>query len=340
MGLRWTILPVAGAAVLGAGSLPPTTPPPGGLVERTEADRSEPLCRFGGGLPDGSETVAVDGPELPEANAARAVVNAYGSHVPEYVASGVDWSTGAPVVMASFAAHVAEHRAAIEELVDGDVVVCRAAMTDGEAAALAAELQPRLEGLWRGYGTNFAGRLEITLRPGTESVAEELIADYGDAVELSIGLFPYPVPDPLPESHCTQLPAAVPIEIVAADPSDLTTPADADLPVELTMANTSDEQVTFETGLPPRGVLVEAGSSIPVAITDGMQFGVGYTVDLDPGETFSAAVTVPTATCDPADGYTVAPGHYDLYAVFDTAEHPSGEFAVGPVPVEIERDER
>ena len=45
----------------------------------------------------------------------------------------------------------------------------------------------------------------VDLLVSEEAYADELLARYGELVHVNVGAFPYPMPDPLPESRCETL---------------------------------------------------------------------------------------------------------------------------------------
>lgn len=331
-------------------STPPGAPPPthdAGVV-RAEADAAEPLCETSRSRPDDvawEDDAAAADALLPM----MSVVNTYG--VPlgqEFHGAGQSWNDdGDRVVVAAFVANVAAHRDALNDVVDDPdhLVVCRARLTAGEGATLVAEIQPRLAEFEHAFGpSGMDGRVHVTVLAGHDQTAETLHAEYGDQLVISLGAFPYPMPDPLPEPVCPDLPATNPDLPYAVDdpvPVALETAAGPGTSVAVPFVNATSARIAFLTGHPSM-VLVDPDSGEVVGIPHG-GFGaadIGIPVNLEPGAVFdSESVRVPTAACDPSVGHALPPGDYDLYAVYsvvaDTVNVAEGDFAVGPVPVTI-----
>lgn len=340
----------AGSPEPGGATIPATTtttttvpgappPPPAPPVVRSEADVDEPLCESRHEPPAGSG--AGDAPSLATLESLMSVVNTYG--VPfgeEFHGAGMTWTDdGRRVVIAAFVANVAEHRDALHDLIDPDhVTVCRARLTRSEAATIVAEVEPLLVDAGLAYGpSGMEGLVDVDLRAGNEQLAESLRENYGDQLALTLGAFPYPMPDPLPEPTCRDLPptsADLPYAVEQPDPVALTAADGMDTNVEVPFVNATSEHIEFTTGVPvPYLADPESGDVVGV-VNAGVAFvAIGIIVDLQPGDLLDQGVHVPTASCDPALGHTLPPGEYHLYAV--NSIDADKDFAVGPVPVTI-----
>lgn len=346
----------AGGASSSASTIPATTtsvapgaPPPTHDVSvvRSDADADEPLCDIHDRPPQNIDQSA----DSTSANALlpmMSVVNTYG--VPlgqEFHGAGQSWNDdGERVVVAAFVANVAEHRDALDDLVDDAdrLVVCRARLTTGEGAAIVAEIQPLLAEFEHAFGPNgMDGRVEVNVLAGHEATAQMLHAEYGDQLDLTLGAFPYPMPDPLPEPVCPDLAATnpdLPYAVEAPETVVLEPAAGPGTSVSVPFVNATSERIAFLTGYPWM-YLTDRDTGAVVGVPNG-NFGredLGIPVDLEPGAVFEQRVRVPTASCDPSIGHTLPPGDYDLYAVYnvvaDTTNIDTGDFAVGPVPVTI-----
>lgn len=320
----------------GAPPLPSAAP-----IDRTAADADEPLCSTSRGPTDvdPAEDRAAADALLPM----MSVVNTYG--VPlgeEFHGAGQSWNgDGERIVVASFVANVAEHRRALTDLVDDPdhLLVCRARLTQSEAATISTEITPLLVDVeWASDPTGLDGRLDVDLRAGRETLAATLWETYGDQVAITVGVFSYPLPEPLPEPICPELPDLHPeLRYVADDPEPVVLAADESFEtnVDVPFTNISSQRIDLTTGV-PRPVLVDAASGDVVGVPGGIAgfLAVGIIVDLDPGEQHEQAVSVPTASCDPALGHTLAPGDYHLFAI-NSSDRTDRDFAVGPVPVTI-----
>jgi hypothetical protein len=223
-------------------------------------------------------------------------------------------------------------------------VVCRARLTRSEGAAIVADVEPQLAEFEHAFGpTGMDGRVDVNVLAGHDATAEMLHAEYGDQLGLSLGAFPYPMPDPLPEPVCPNLPETNPDLPYAEEEPVPAVVAAADgvhASVGVPFVNATSERIAFGSGYP--SVYLADPDTGDVVGVPNAKFGiaaVGVPVDLEPGAVFDGSVSVPTAACDPSVGHTLAPGDYDLYAVYsvvtDTVNIAEGDFAVGPVPVTI-----
>lgn len=315
-------------------------------VVRSEADAAEPLCRLDA-RPPGDLDPVQDAAAADALLPAMSVVNTYG--VPlgqEFRGSGQSWNgDGERVVVASFVANVADHRAALTDLVDEPdrLVVCRARLTVGESNEIMAAVAPLIAGSATSGQGGLVGQVTVAVHAGNEPLAEQLHAAYGDQIEVTLGVFPYPMPDPLPEAQCPAL-VGVNADLVTASDGRSTISVEASAGFEtlvpVPFANVTSDRVDFMTGY-PAPYLVEGDTGRVVGVADANTGipAVGLLVDLAPGAEFDAGTWVPTASCDPALGHTVPPGDYELFAVYhagnDVVGTAAGEFAVGPVPVTV-----
>jgi len=64
----------------------------------------------------------------------------------------------------------------------------------------------------------------------------------------------------------------------------------------------------------------------PFAVYAGDISGTGVGAELAPGDFLDIAVLVGTASCDPALGYRLPPGRYEVRTPVDQYEYPGGEF--------------
>lgn len=327
-------------------TVPGAPPPPVVTVERTSADADEPLCVSRIGPPDGADTSAA--PAQTTLEGVMGVVNTYGIPLgEEFHGAGMTWTDdGRRVVVAAFVANVAQHRDALEGLVDDPdhLMVCRARLTRSEGAAIVAEVQPQLGEFEHAFGpTGLDGRVEVNVLAGHDEPAEVLHAAYGDQLDITLGAFPYPMPDPLPDPVCPDLPGTnrdLPYAVDEPSPVVIEPADGVHTSVGVPFVNATTQRIAFGSGH-PRTVLVDPHTGDVVGVPNanvGID-AVGVPVDLEPGAVFDATIRVPTAACDPSMGHTLRPGDYDLYAVYsvagDTVGIAEGNLAVGPVPVTL-----
>ena len=96
------------------------------------------------------------------------------------------------------------------------------------------------------------------------------VGELGDLVEVSLGLFPYPMPSPLParSRRCAQVPAraAQPPLVVTVTPTDAVIVAGADTDATVTVQNDGSARAEFDTG-GLQGVVVRRGARDVVGVS-------------------------------------------------------------------------
>lgn len=111
-----------------------------------------------------------------------------GQHLDEFGSYGLIWQTVSDAsVFISFTSNLDLHRDALDDVVsypDG-LIVCQVPMSGDVARALMAKLIDDLQGHFQSVGLGMGG-IEIVLMPGEHALAEQLVAEYGDAVEVTV----------------------------------------------------------------------------------------------------------------------------------------------------------
>ncbi len=255
------------------------------------------------------------------------VINQYAAANPEVSTQPyLDWSSDPPRVVVGFTGDLAPHQDALRpQLADPDrVLICQVPFSGGQLQAIAQEIQRSMVpgGPVVGVGAG-ASAVNVTVTADGEAFAADLIAAYGAAVEVQVGLLPYPMPAELAAST----------EVVAACAADIAGPTGMDGLVaepslgsgavvageategRVVFTNTGTSDVSFETGDPLVGVVVLPGTTEVVGTYSGNIAGVGAGGVLAPGETLEVALLVGTASCIPANGYVLPPGEYEVIAV-------------------------
>lgn len=182
-----------------------------GTWDLSDADLDEPFCpeRSDQGLgPSGADPEAMIG-ESTRLEPMLGIVVAYGTeHADSFGSYGLHWiESDDASVFISVTHDIAVHRAALEGMVPfpEELIVCRAVITGDDVRVLHQQLVHGLEGrfVYVGMGN---GRVTVGLDAQNEALAAELVAIYGHAVEVTVGLFAYPMPDPLPDPQCEPIP--------------------------------------------------------------------------------------------------------------------------------------
>ena len=111
-----------------------------------------------------------------------------GEHADQFGSYGLVWgSDGDASVFISFTSNLDEHREALGAVVayPDELVVCQVAVSGEVARALMAKIADELQGRYFSVLIGM-GPVEVVLRPGEQALAEQLVAEYGDAVQVSI----------------------------------------------------------------------------------------------------------------------------------------------------------
>jgi hypothetical protein len=160
-----------------------------------------------------------------------------------------------------------------------------------------------------------AGVISVALRADQETLASELAARYGNAVELRVGWFPFPHrrhshPRP-PAGTALQEQTFEGLEMsVEAGQKVLETGDDGH--GRLVLRNSSSERIgPLGSGQPLAGSLLNA-SLEAVGGYGGWIAGTGLIIDLAPGRSASIPVIYGTASTREDLGYAVPPGSYWL----------------------------
>jgi len=235
-----------------------------------------------------------------------------------------------------------EHCRALRELVEFpeslDVFRVPYSYDDLQAAAQAAKevgAHPYEVG-WR-----LRSPVKTMLAADAESIAARLHAEYGDALDLRVGGWPYPPPDiegvpevcdPIVES-ADQVPLEA--EFVPLDgPISAAVPAN-EHHVTITVTNVGSEMIFVSAGLQTLP-LFRPGEDTAAAFFTGFIEGWAAGGELEPGESreFWGAIGVTPCTLD--NGYLLTPGVYELRGPLDYShENQHYVMLVDPITVVV-----
>ncbi len=156
------------------------------LVASVEPTQVTEPCPASTGGPDGTAAMQT---ELARLEPMLGTVLAYGGkHPDEFGSYGLIWqATNDASVFISFTADLDVHREALNSLVayPDELIVCQVAVSGDVARALMVKLTDDLQGRFFSVGLG-AGGVEVVLKAGEEVLADQLVADYGDAVSVSV----------------------------------------------------------------------------------------------------------------------------------------------------------
>ncbi len=272
------------------------------------------------------------------------MVLAYGGEHPDsFGGYGLTWHSSEDAsVFVAFSGDVAVHRDALDDLVDhpDELIVCQSVMSDVESAALLEELKPELAVRSAGWSEAIDGAIHVVLADFEESYAAELEDRYGERVEITVGEFPYPMPDPPPASQCGSPPASGAVAGLEISIDALSGPIEEShgsaTTATVRLRNTGSHTIQFGMGS-PSAILVRPGTAIVVGGSFGgaLTAGLLQPVGLLPGDEQTIALSVRATSCDPSLGYRVPPGHYDLIAIVNRSAGEGGSLLSHPLAVEV-----
>jgi hypothetical protein len=214
--------------------------------------------------------------------------------------------------------------------------------TEEQLTAIRSSIEISAAGRLRAIGFG-AGVIHVSLRADAIDLAAELADEYPGALELQVGLLPFPAAELPPWYDCSEpmsrLVSESPLRVTARIDSPVH-PGD-DLRGGATVTNKSEEMVVFDSGDPATAVVVLAGTQTIVAMFDGAVGGVGAGGELLPGASKELGIVGGTASCDPDLGYALPPGDYEVIVLVDQYAYPNDEFqlsylASDPVPLTVE----
>jgi len=252
------------------------------------------------------------------------------THADEVIASEVNRSFSVAQIVVRVRAHADQHAEALRAVVaHPDRLQVRTDHAQSELQSIASQLQT-------GDTTNYSGvglarrAVVVDLVPGQETFADELLTQWGDALQITIGGQMYvPAgcgPQPIPE-RCDDLagidPASAGIELKVAADTPSITPGQTGR-AKLIVTNIGTTKFSIDSGIPILGVLVTPGSDHVVGTYRGGVAGVGGGVDLAPGGEGSIDVIFGAGRCDGQPGSALPPGTYGLRVAL-TAEGPPDE---------------
>lgn len=92
----------------------------------------------------------------------------------------------------------------------------------------------------------------------------------------------------------------------------------------VTVINTGNDTVSVESGGTIVGFVVLEGTATVVGgYVGAMSLGLAFRSTLQPGQSAEIPVVIGTATCDPALGYALPPGRYEVVVAVTTSRPQS-----------------
>lgn len=174
--------------------------------------------------------------------------------------------------------------------------------------------------------------------PHAEAVAAHLHAAYGDLVALSLGALPYPART---DATAPPSPRDTGGERTPADPAEKAVALDGPLSVRsgwtaehaVLLTNLSPAEIRLYTNGYLTASIVAVGTGDVVGGFDGVQEQPLVVFTAAPAQTVRIPLLVGTASCDPALGYAVPAGRWQLTAPLDLADVAPQAAASTTLPV-------
>jgi hypothetical protein len=248
----------------------------------------------------------------------------YGAEHPDEFA-GLHYENGPWVrLVIGFTAHLAEHCAALRELLalPEEFELIRLERTEADRLEIQEQIvdfaQPFLVSAGSGGARDV---IEVVLRADGDEVAGQLVAQYGDLVDVTVGLLSFPErsrPDgvttcsPASGSQRADSPLRASLVLTSGAIS-----SGADFRGKVTVVNSGAGKFDFESGSPSTALVYRPAGSEAIGAFSGLIGGVGVGETLGPLDAIDIDVLGGTASCDPALGYALPPGSYEVRAVVD-----------------------
>jgi hypothetical protein len=227
-------------------------------------------------------------------------------------------------IVIAFTGHIAEHCAALRELLafPDEFELILEERTEADLQAIQQEIvnraRPFLVSASSGGAT---GVVEVALRANGEGMARQIVEEYGDAVHVTVGLLSYPDRTRVdglticgPAMGTLRLDAPLRGTLVL---ESLSVSSGADFKAKVRVVNVGVGDFDFQSGSPATALVFAPGGSEAIGTFTGGIAGVGLGQILGPRDSVDVDVLGGTASCDPALGYALPPGQYEVRAVID-----------------------
>jgi len=159
--------------------------------------------------------------------------------------------------------------------------------------------------------------VSVGLQADQEKVAEELAQRYGDAIELEVGAFRYPMGSGRSRRSPQRGPEPQLVEIEGLElrlhPEHRVFEVGDRGQADLVVCNVSTYHIgPFHCGQPLLAVLVDESGKVVGGPAPGLIAGTGRCINLDPGDELKIKVLIGTGSYREELGYLLPPGQYWL----------------------------
>lgn len=180
------------------------------------------------------------------------------------------------------------------------------------------EIMRRASGRFSSIGIG-AATVFVTLLPSEATLAQELVDAYGPAVEVSVGLFPFPLRDNGMRSCAIgRTFGDLPSLKVTLDPPIPAVITGQAFQVTVRILNRSSQPLDLQTGTEFEVYLFRPGSTTPIGDGGGTHL-VGRDLHLLPANATTLPGNGGTASCDASLGFAIPPGTYEARALIDVS---------------------
>ena len=239
----------------------------------------------------------------------------YGADHPDEFAS-LRYENGLRVrLVIGFTAHIEQHCAALRAILEypDEFEIIRQPATEARLDEIMGEIIDMVGGTFQSVGRG-AGVIHVNLRADGDDVAANVVAAYGDLVEITVGLLPYPdrfAGLPLCGPEPGEATSEAPLTAAAELDSDVVA-SGADFRGKVTITNSGDVAYDFQSGPTQTAVVYLPGAATPSGFFTGGMDAIGFGATLARGESVTLDVVGGTASCDPSLGYALPPGSYEV----------------------------
>jgi hypothetical protein len=180
------------------------------------------------------------------------------------------------------------------------------------------------------------GRLRLTLGADQEALAATLLEEFGDAIDLKVGAFAFPMPPESTDRPSILRPDVPPITLEGVDVSltdGVKVASGGVAHGSLEFSNHGAVEVILDTNGVITARILDPSTLDVVGGFVGAQTMPLFKFVIAPGETVTVPLLVGAASFTKSLGYTVPPGEWMLDAIVNV--HDRGDRRIPPLPVVI-----